>query len=353
MKTYQIIVTEPGKGKAVNPYMRPDKYVESGIGYIDENNLKSFNENMDEYQKLVSEFEANNPIRDCIDIKGNALQVRSDPYLCKEVWQFKFMDLDWKNCYGLYSKESCEFDGIPLRCIYQLIDDAVKGEKWQIQHTKGWSDITEEEYQTYKDSNAVLRLKPEISTPVNEAKEVDELKQENGMLKLHLEHTKRLLSACETALEERDKSLTVTHHIENKEGVKSDKYPHLTRLSDDYQQTHKLQEEVTKFLSIEDGWYESIDQAFRCGANFGLHHFIKNYAAQFTPIEHGKRMVDEWISVEDALPETAMQIISGRWYNTEFLQDIVFYDGITKPAFTHWQPLLPEPPLTQPNQKSK
>lgn len=59
----------------------------------------------------------------------------------------------------------------------------------------------------------------------------------------------------------------------------SDKYPHLTELSNQYKESQALSIEVDKFLSIEDGGYESVEQAFKCGSHFGARWEKQNTAA--------------------------------------------------------------------------
>jgi len=53
---------------------------------------------------------------------------------------------------------------------------------------------------------------------------------------------------------------------------------------------------------------------------------------------------NEWVSVDERLPETPQMILVGYWYKDEFLQDVGFYDGLTEYSFTHWQ-YLPKPPI--------
>lgn len=194
----EVIVKEPGKGKRKNPY---------------ENNGLV----LDNIAKVL--FDRDEPMLDCIYINGHDLQPREQPYECKEVWQMRYKDSDtWLSAldseyrkHRSYLSWSRSFiPEIETRLAYQSIEDAVKGEDHFDKPVFGKMDVMKN----------VLANK---STPVNEGKEVDELKQENGMLKLHLEHTKRLLSACENALEERDKSLSATHPIEQGKRMVSEK----------------------------------------------------------------------------------------------------------------------------------
>lgn len=54
-----------------------------------------------------------------------------------------------------------------------------------------------------------------------------------------------------------------------------DDYSHLTKISENYKRYTSLTKDVTLFLQQEDAVYDSIDQAFRCGANFGVHWLLK------------------------------------------------------------------------------
>ena len=56
-----------------------------------------------------------------------------------------------------------------------------------------------------------------------------------------------------------------------------------------------------------------------------------------------EQLSKEWVSV-DTPPEKPMMVIAGYFYMVEFMQEIIFYDGISGFSyFTHWQPLPPSP----------
>lgn len=55
------------------------------------------------------------------------------------------------------------------------------------------------------------------------------------------------------------------------------------------------------------------------------------------------QQVDNWISLAINPPEKPVMVLGGYYQNDEFIQDVFFYDGITKNYFTNWQPLPKEP----------
>lgn len=51
---------------------------------------------------------------------------------------------------------------------------------------------------------------------------------------------------------------------------------------------------------------------------------------------------DKWISVDaGAIPKEIITI--GYWQNEEFLQEMIFWDGLNKPWFSHWHKNLSPP----------
>lgn len=64
------------------------------------------------------------------------------------------------------------------------------------------------------------------------------------------------------------------------------------------------------------------------------------YIAAFT--DAMELMRKEWVPISEP-PKKPTMVLTGYWYNDEFLQGMAFYGGITKPYYTHWMP-LPEPP---------
>lgn len=88
--------------------------------------VNSFNKNIldtDRDDRLVEtiinskwqHFEANNPFYPLTEPGEPNCEVEG-----KLVWQYKFMNLDWLICTGLYNKEQCDHSGIPTRQAWQV-----------------------------------------------------------------------------------------------------------------------------------------------------------------------------------------------------------------------------------------
>ncbi len=90
---------------------------------------------MQKVVKIIVKDEVGNPYDDDGEILGTfsgeymknwqSLQLKAPgipdgKHLAVLQWQYKFIDLDWLNCKGIYSKTECERGGIPLRQIYVL-----------------------------------------------------------------------------------------------------------------------------------------------------------------------------------------------------------------------------------------
>lgn len=244
MKTEQIIVTEPGKGRAVNPYSGDHNAV--GREY---------------------EFNRTNPSRDCIDTKGNALPVRDEPYLCKETscWY----DIE-KNVFHT-DRYRTETKGKRLVAVYQLIDVAVNGEK----------DCPACGFEYDSATHRQECVECDNSTPVNEAKESVEQAadkyansvkpNEKGEYYHHMAIDNAFIAGAEWR---------ATHPIENKEGVKS--------VEDIIREIiHDVEVDIQscEYLGVNEKEIQTLRNSF-----LKLTDALET--AQFTPIEQGKRMVD-------------------------------------------------------------
>ena len=70
--------------------------------------------------------------------------------------------------------------------------------------------------------------------------------------------------------------------------------------------------------------------------------FLAGYQAAKDQLADADKVMPEWISVKERLPEEGLEIL---WYHATGGEYCVgqLIDTITPPFFTHWMP-LPEPP---------